>query len=332
MVIQAVHCRWLTTQQLFGLDIYNTWGTLDLTANLEFEPEIIEENEETKLVRDGNGALLRWLKHKSGTPEHVDFRIKDRTSWEKEIRPYLIDTDNYDQRIDFVKYREEKEKAKDKGMFFTMASLNVFECMHPVCGHETLLMNMALDPDWIKDMCEIYGGLLIDLMEILFEKEGIPDGVFFYEDLGFKEKPFMSPSMYKEMLFPAHKRTFDYVHSLDLPVILHSCGFVEPLIPDLIKAGIDCLQAIEVKAGMDLVKLKEFYGDKIAFMGGLDARSLLSNDREVIRVELESKLPLVMKQGGYILHSDHSIPPQVEYETYKYFLESGKQMGAFSER
>jgi uroporphyrinogen decarboxylase len=185
-----------------------------------------------------------------------------------------------------------------------------------------MLMGMGLDPDWVRDMCNVYSELTINLMEVLFAGEGKPDGIWFFEDMGFKFKPFMSPSMYKEIILPAHKRTFDYAHSLGLAVIVHSCGFVEPLVPGLIEAGMDCLQAMEVKAGMDLVRLKRTYGDKIAFMGGMDVRTLVSNDFDAVRAELNNKLPIAREGGGYCLHSDHSIPDQVEYDTYRFFLET----------
>ena len=133
--------------------------------------------------------------------------------------------------------------------------MNVFEAIHPVCGHVNMLMGMALDPEWIKDMAKTYAELTVGLQKILFEKEGYPDGIWFYEDMGYKGAPFMSPDMYREIIMPAHKYTMDFAKSKGLPVIVHSCGFVEPLVESLIEAGMDCLQVIEVKAGMDLLKL-----------------------------------------------------------------------------
>ncbi|MCK4276077.1 MAG: hypothetical protein KAX78_06165 [Phycisphaerae bacterium] len=313
----------------FHLDMRQTGPFKHLEADPDFGEQIVEETEETKLVRNGSGALLRWWKNKSGTPEHVDFLVKDRAGWDQHARPLLTDPDLYERRVDLEVYRVKKEQADRQGHFFCPAVVNVFECIHPVCGHEYMLMGMALDPDWVKDMCNVYAELLINLMEIVFAEGGLPDAIWFWEDLGFKQKPFMSPAMYKEIVWPAHKRTFDYVHSKGLPVIVHSCGFVEPLIPDLIAAGMDCLQAMETKAGMDLVELKSKYGDRIAFCGGMDARTLVANDRDAIAAELERKLPAAMADSGYILHSDHSIPDQVEYETYKFFLDRGREMGTY---
>lgn len=313
----------------FNLDI-RYCGPFDLVADLDFQETIVEQTNETKLVRTGNGALLRWWKHKQGTPEHVDFLVKDRAGWEEAIRPHLLDEKNYRRRINFEDYRQQKQKSDQENLFFCWTGVNVFECMHPVCGHEYMLMGMALDPDWVRDMCNVYAELNIHLMEILFAEEGKPDGLRFSEDMGFKDKPFMSPKMYKEIVWPAHKKTFDYGHSLGLPIIVHSCGLVESLVPGLIEAGMDCLEAMEVKAGMDLVKLKKQFGERIAFMGGMDVRTMVANDYKAIRAELEKKLPTAMENGGYILHSDHSIPQQVEYETYKCFLEYGLEMGIYN--
>ena len=80
---------------------------------------------------------------------------------------------------------------------------------------------------------------------------------------------------------------------------------------------------------MDLVALKKRYGDRISFMGGMDVRPLVANDRAAILRELEAKLPPAMAGGGYCLHSDHSIPDQVEYETCKFFVEEGLRIGTY---
>lgn len=312
----------------FGFDLRACW-CFNLVADLDFVDEIVEENEESKLVRSGNGAVLRWWKHHAGTPEHVDFLVKDRAGWDEHIRPHLVNPDTLRRRINFEAYREARAKCRRENLYFCWSGVNVFELMHPVCGHEYMLMGMALDPDWVKDMCTVYAELTVNLQEILFAEEGLPDGLFYYEDMGFKGKPFMSPAMYKDIIWPAHKRTFDYGHARGLPIILHSCGYVEPLVPGLIEAGMDCLQAMEVKAGMDLVHLKRTYGDRIAFCGGLDIRALETNDLAAVEAELAAKLPVAMEGSGYILHTDHSVSSRVRYETYKYFLERGREMGTY---
>ncbi len=308
----------------FGQDLRQS-GWLNNIADLDFQPITIEETEETILQLDGNGAKLRRHKLHDSTPEHVDFTVKDRFGWEEKIKPFLLDVDR--RRIPFEGYRNERKYAAERQKYFCWCGVGPFELIHPVCGHEYMLMGMALDPDWVKDMVNTYADFIINHLETLFSEEGKPDGFFFYEDLGFKNKPFMSPSMYKEILQPGHKKLFDYAHSIGCKVIVHSCGYVEPLVPGLIEAGMDCLQAMEVKAGMDLPALFNKFGDKIAFFGGLDVRALIANDRALIDKELETKLiPVIKGGGGYILHTDHSEPPEIEHETMHYFIDKAREI------
>lgn len=311
----------------FKMEIMSA-GWLNSAGDLEKEEAIVEEDAETKLVRNADGAVLRYWKHKSGTPEHVDFLVKDRAGWEEHIKPFLKPDR---RRVDFKNYRNVKKAAADRQLFFCWAGVNVFEQMHPMCGHEHMLAGMALDPDWVQDMTRTYADLTIGMWEMLFAEEGLPDGIFFYEDMGFKEKPFMSPAMYREIILPAHRRTIGWAHQRGLKVIMHSCGFVEPLVPGMIEAGMDMLQAMEVKAGMDMLRLNQRYGDKIGFMGNIDIRKVISNDRQQIDAELKKKiLPLIASKTPYILSSDHSTPPEVNYESFLYFRDRGLELAAYS--
>jgi uroporphyrinogen decarboxylase len=188
---------------------------------------------------------------------------------------------------------------------------------------------MLLEPEWIEDMVTVLSDMTIEMQKILFEQEGYPDGIWYYEDMGFKGKPFMAPELYQELIMPAHTKTIAYAHSVGLPVIMHSCGFVEPLLPYMIEAGIDCLQVIEIKAGMDLLRIHKQFGDKIALMGGIDVRKLYTNDFDIITEELESKIPIVKNGFGFVAHSDHSIPKTVDYETFKFYIDKVIELGTY---
>ena len=321
----------------FGLDLRRTggevtpvaWGLINLVANLDAGDQVIEETETTKLVRNGNGAVLRWGKGRGSAAEHVDFLVKNRKDWQEHIRPHLVDSRNYARRIDFDRYRETLAETARKQTFLCSTVLGAFDAMNALCGHECTLVAMAMDPDWVRDMCEVYATVVIDMLEILYAQEGLPDALWVWDDLGFKRRPFMSPGMYREMIMPAHKRLMDFARGKGLPVVLHCDGLVESLIPHLIEAGVSCLQPIEIKAGMDLLRIKKDFGDKLALIGGMNVLTLLSNNLDQVRRELEAKLPGVMAGSGYILQVDHSCPGQVNYETYKYFVETGLKLGTY---
>ena len=322
-------CGWVKADEpfanIFSFDMDEFWA-FHLVADLDFEPEIVAETEETVTIKDGNGAILRRHKLHDTTPEHVDYTVKDREGWEKLIKPKLMPEE---RRINFEGYAKAKKLCAEKERFFCWSGVNVFESIHPVCGHENMLVGMALDPDWIKDMANTYADLTIKLWKILFEKEGKPDGIWFYEDMGYKLSPFMSPQMYRDLIMPAHIKTIAFAHSLGLPVIMHSCGFVEPLLPYMVEAGIDCLQVMEVKAGMDPVRIHKQYGDRLSLMGGIDVRVLYSNDKSLIDQELEAKIPILKDGYRFILHSDHSIPENVTYDTYRYFIDRAMELGQY---
>lgn len=308
----------------FQFDLSECWA-FNMTLDLDFVPEVVAETEDTITLKDGNGAILKRHKKHDTTPEHIGFTIKEKADWDKV--KHMLTADR--RRIDFEGYRKAKKAAAEAGRFFVLAGVNVFELMHPVCGHENMLVGMLLEPEWIQEMAQQFIDVVLELQKTLFEEEGYPDGIWYYEDMGFKEKPFMSPELYQELIMPCHKKSCDYAHSHNLPVIMHSCGYIEPLLPYMIEAGIDCLQVIEIKAGMDLLKLYKQFGKQIAFMGGIDVRVLYTNDWELIDKELEAKIPVVKEGFGYVLHSDHSIPKTVNYETYVHFLEKGLELGTY---
>ncbi|MBQ4354218.1 MAG: hypothetical protein IJC71_04915 [Clostridia bacterium] len=314
----------------FGFDMAECWPT-SWVARLDFKPEVVAEDEDTITMLDGNWATLRRHKKHDSTPEHVAFGVDEREKWEEWVKPLLMDEATFERRINFGAYRNSKAYCEEHGLFFMWSGVNVFECIHPVIGHVEMLAAMIYDPEWIEDMCNTYADLTIKAQKLLFEREGIPDGIWYYEDMGYKGAPFMSPAMYDRFLYPAHKKTCDYAHSLGLPVIMHSCGFVEPLLDGMIRAGINALQVIEIKAGMDLLRIYKNHGDKIALIGGNDVRELYTNDYARIDAELEKKIPVVKEGYGYVVHSDHSIPKTVNYKTYKHFLEKALELGRYED-
>ncbi|MCL2461504.1 MAG: hypothetical protein FWF44_02475 [Defluviitaleaceae bacterium] len=311
--------------ELFPYDI-GTAGWPNMAVDIDFPGEVVAEDEDTVTAKDGNGAIFRRHKKHDSTPEHIGFTVTCKDEWEEFAKPKLT----FDERrVNYGSYRDAKAWNAKRDRFFMWCGAMPFELMKDLSGHEHMLVGMALEPEWVADMADTYIDLMIAQMADLFSKEGRPDGVFVYEDMGFKERPFMSPAMYRELVMPSHKKFMDFCHSMDLPVMMHSCGFVEPLLPHIVEAGIDGLQAMEVKAGMNLLRIYKNFGDKIALMGGIDVRELESNDRARIDAELEKKIPIVKEGFAYFLHTDHSIPKTVDFDTYGYFVEKGLELGKY---
>jgi uroporphyrinogen decarboxylase len=151
---------------------------------------------------------------------------------------------------------------------------------------------------------------------------GTPDGIWLYEDLGYKNGLFASPKVLGELVFPYFGQMVDFFHSYDLPVVLHTCGSTAEALPLIVEAGFDALNPMERKAeGNDPYAFADAYGDKLAFVGGLDARVLESNDKEIIRREVAAYVDGMKAHGARLVFAtDHSISPNTHYQSYLYAL------------
>ena len=140
----------------------------------------------------------------------------------------------------------------------------------------------------------------------------------------------MSEDTYRSTLMPYHARIFSFFHDNGLPVIFHTCGDVRKLVEAVSEAGIDCLQPMEAKAGCDVLELSKKFAGELSFMGNIDVTRLNTNDRDVIRDEVVTKVDTLRERRvPYVFHSDHSIPPDVRLESYQYALELFREHGSY---
>lgn len=312
-----------TLWEIFEMDITEVaWPDFRLRL---VEPEIIEETDEWILQRDGNQAMLKWWKHRMGTPEHVGFGIDTPEKWAK-VKPLLTASR---ERIRWNEFLPLHARARTADRYLCYCTVEPIEMVKDVLGHEIMLKNMLKRPEWIHDVFDTYTRVAIQMLEIA-EAGGLTcDGAFVYGDLAYKNGPFMSPRHYRELVQPYHKRLFDEFHRRKMPVIFHSDGDIRPVLDDLIEAGVTAINPIEAKAFMDVRELAPAYGDRLGFVGNIDVRVLMTNDLEQVREEVRSKLAAVMPYNGYIYHSDHSVPPGVELETYRFLLSELREAGRY---
>ena len=116
----------------------------------------------------------------------------------------------------------------------------------------------------------------------------------------------------------------------DWCIVADGFGNFNEVVPELIEIGWDCLQPLEVKAGMDVIQLKREYGDKIALMGGIDVRVMADGTDEELEDEIGKKITIAKENGGYIYHSDHSVPDNVSFPRYRRVIELVHQYGSYA--
>lgn len=284
-------------------------------------PVIVEQNERWRVVRDGRGATLKYWQEKSGTPEHIGFDCTSPERWREVYRPRLLDFDRA-RLPDIAEAKKSLETAREDGRFAIAGNLFVFELMRATIGDQNFLPALLMDPDWIRDFCQVYLDLYRTHYEVLFREAGLPDGLLIYEDFGFSNGLFCSPDIMRELVIPYEKQLVGFFKDYGLPVILHTCGDIRKAMPLIIEAGFDCLQPMEAKAGCDVVEFAETYGDRLAYMGNINVVELLTNDPVRVRREIEHKVrEMGRRRIPYFFHSDHSIPPEVTMETYRLALD-----------
>ena len=308
-------------------DVFFKYELRGYGADLSFQipKETIEETEEYTIIRNENGAIVKDWKDKTSVPMYLEFPFKDKKGWE-EFKPMLEWNDN---RVKWQENLPRHKTDREAGLFITYGAPMGYDRTQGWCGSENLLMAMIEDPDWVKDMFNTGIRQLIEGYEAMTAGGFKFDAAFVFDDMGYRNASLFSPRAYRELLFPAHKRLCYFMHSKGLRVILHSCGCVKELIPQLIEAGFDCLQPLEVKAGMDLIELKKLYGEKLAFMGGIDVRAMADPNPQVIEEEIRTKFEAAMSDGAYIYHSDHSVPDNVSFEQYKHVIELVHKYGKY---
>jgi uroporphyrinogen decarboxylase len=308
----------VSPEEYFDFDIAFCGGWFD-SSIVPGRSEIVEDSLEWKILRDGRGALLKYWKNRSGTPEHIGFEVTSADVW-KRYRDGLL-TVNRQRLGDLEEVRANVANARQRGKFVVYNNPFVFELLRGTLGDVNFLPALLEDPKWIHDFCRVYLDHYKMHYEVFFREVGLPDGIWIYEDFGFRNGLFCSPATMAEMIMPYEKELVSFFHDHNLPVILHSCGDIRKAIPLIIDAGFDCLQPMEAKAGCDVVQIAKTYGNKLAYMGNIDVMKLETNDPAKVREEVVSKVSELKKMRiSYLFHSHHSIPPSIQFRTYQYAL------------
>lgn len=195
--------------------------------------------------------------------------------------------------------------------------ITLFELAWHLTGLEKYLVDMACEEEYIEvlnDKVEEWStGLALQLIEL-----GV-DAIWFGEDLGSQTSTLISPDMWREVFKPRYKRMIEKLRAKnpEIIIIMHSDGAVAPLIDDFIELGINVYNPVQPNVpGSDPQELKNKYGDKISFFGGIDQQDLLPRgDIAAIEKEMKSRIKILNNNNGYLLAPAHIIQADVAPET-----------------
>ncbi len=305
----------------FDVDKRESIG-VDITPR--YEEKVLEETERYKIVTTKWGVTLKRFNELDSTPEFLDYKVTTPEAWEEAKARMTLD----DDRIPWAGLKKNYDRWRAEGRWIEAGFWFGFDVTHSwMAGTETILIAMYEEPEWVVDMFNTYLDRCIALFERVWDAGYRFDAIYWPDDMGYKGTTFFSNEMYRELLKPVHRRAVEWAHNRGIYAHLHSCGNVMSRIDDLVEIGIDCLNPLEVKAGMEPLTLKEKYGGKLTLHGGINA--VLWDDRDAIVSAIEQTVPVLKQNGGYIFSSDHSIPNAVSLENMTAIIEAVKRAGKY---
>lgn len=260
------------------------------------------------------GYRTRWVENESGGYcDFCDFPLLDAEP--EEIAAFPVpDADDFD-------YEPVKEflKTWDKYALYVgnPGYADIINATGRVMGMEQTLIHLITEEEatltYISRRCDMELGIL---ERILNRAEGRIDFLFFGEDLGTQHAPLISPELYRRVLKPFHKRYTALAKAYRIPVMVHSCGSSSWAYEDFIEIGVRAVDTLQPEAAaMDPTYLKEHFGGRLAFHGGIStAGTLVNGTPEQVRKTVLETAGIFNRGGGYFLAPTHMIQDNTPVE------------------
>jgi uroporphyrinogen decarboxylase len=237
----------------------------------------------------------------------------------------------------FAPLRAQAEAARAGGRAVVLAgpSAGIAEVYSWLRGYEEYYIDLARHKDWVGTMLD----RLVEFksaywQRALSEVGDLVDVVIEADDLGGQQAPLMSPRTYRQVIQPRHKRLFSFIKDqAAVKLFYHTCGAVRRLIPDLIDAGIDILNPVQISAAdMDLRELKQEFGRDLVFWGGgVDTQRVLGQATPAeIKDHVQRNIEALAPGGGFIFAAVHDIQANVPPENIMAMWEAWHEYGIYT--
>jgi hypothetical protein len=297
-----------------------------------FEEKIIQHRNGHYIVQDWMGAVTEisdrydytYLRHARDfvTRKWHKFPVQSREDWEmmkwrfeaQDPRRYPSD---FEARCRALRRRDYPLVLNFNGPFWQLREF---------CGFEGLCILMLEQPAFVLEMALFWRDFCSGVLDEILSRV-TPDMVHVSEDMAFKAHSMISPEMTERFCGPCYRRWNEQFRGAGVPLFcIDSDGCVDLLLPVWLDCGVNCVDPMEVAAHNDIAALREAFGRKLAFRGGIDKRAIAAGGK-VLRAELDRVRP-VAESGGYIPGCDHAVPPDVSWRNYcDYCLQLAEMTG-----
>lgn len=200
-------------------------------------------------------------------------------------------------------------------------------------GYADSMLDLAANPDFVEAFLERLTEIAVRAWEHFLGEVGeYLDVAAFGDDLGIQDGPMISPAMYRRFVKPRHARIIETIRAgTKAKVFMHSCGAVSEFIPDMIEIGVDILNPVQPDA-MDPARLKDQYGDRLAFFGTVGTPRMWSwGTPEDIRAEVRERIETVGAGGGLIISPAYDLEPEesIPWENVVAFFDAVEEFGVY---
>lgn len=304
------------------LDADPMWSGVPINVGLypQFEEEVIEETDEYRIFRQGDGVIAQDWKNKSCIPHFVDFTMTDRSGWDE--------------------YKKRLQPSEDRIPDDLDAKLaNLRESEVPVCincasmvgwtrnwmGVENLAYACFDDRDLLAEIADTIADLVCWAIDRVAGKVQIDVGLG-WEDICFKSGPLVSPDVFSDCCVPAYSKVSTKLQEVGCDLYVVDCdGKIDDLAPLWLEGGVNIMFPIEIGTWQaDPESFRDEYGQELRIYGGIDKREL-TKGRDAIDAEIERRKPL-MARGGFIPLPDHLIIPGTPMDDYRYYLDRIREL------
>jgi uroporphyrinogen decarboxylase len=214
-----------------------------------------------------------------------------------------------------------------------VTSHGVFQTACDLRGTAEFMLDMALNPDFALALLERITATIDGLLDRYLAACG--DAIDMIElpgdDYAANDNLLISPDMFRTFIRPALERLVSTVrrHNPALKIMLHSDGLIEKLLPDFVELGIDVVHPLEPVPAMDLDAIKARYGDRLAFLGGIDISHAMPGSQADVRAEVQRRIKQLAPGGGYVLAPANHLQADVPVENVITLFEAAREYGRY---
>ena len=229
--------------------------------------------------------------------------IRDISCWREQL--VLPDLD----QADWESVRREAESIdRDQYLLSGFVEMGLFERSYLLLGMEEALVNYLLEPGEMRALAHVLADYKIGLIERYYEAAHM-DMIWYGDDWGTQTNLFLPVDVWRSILRPETQRIYDCMKRLGIIINQHSCGKIDSIVGDLVEMGADMLNPLQ--PCNDLAGLKQRYGDRMSFAGGIDSQFVLNRPgvtQGEVDEEVKRRISEMAAGGGYIAMPSHDVP------------------------